>query len=274
MKQFYQFSAMLIGTIVALVLLAPGSLRQSPALAMGTPVPDLTELLPADDTACDNTRTVQVSGAAAINVRPDRALIQLGVESTAATPKQVQADNNLAIEKITQAIGDLGIAEKHIATDYYVIQPVYHDYNSRRISHYRIDNILSITLTDISQASDVLIAALQAGANQVQNVQFYTSELRRYRDEARLLAMTAATEKAHALAGAGGGQADCLLQIHENSWSYYNGYWWGSSRDQAMWTQNVVQNAAPAEQATPDETPISVGQIVVRAEVNATFSLK
>jgi uncharacterized protein YggE len=115
---------------------------------------------------------------------------------------------------------------------------------------------------------------LQAGANQVQSVQFYTSELRRYRDEARTLAMTAATEKAKALAGAGGAETGCLMQIHENSWSYYNGYWWGAGRDQSMWTQNVVQNATAGEPPAPDETPISVGQISVRAEVNATFSLK
>ena len=72
--------------------------------------------------------------------------------------------------------------------------------------------------------------------------------------------MTAAAEKAQALAQAGGAETGCLLQINENSWSYYNGSWWGG-RDRAMWTQNVVQNAAPAEQmGSTDETPISVGQ--------------
>ena len=43
-----------------------------------------------------------------------------------------------------------------------------------------------------------LAAALKAGVNQVNNVEFYTSELRKYRDQARELAMKAAKEKAQA----------------------------------------------------------------------------
>jgi uncharacterized protein YggE len=274
MKPIHQFLTILAGTLMAILLLALVAPQQMSAWAMTTPMANMSDSLSAGDPACTDKRTVQVSGSAAINVRPDRALIQLGVESIAATPEQVQADNSRAIQQITEAIRGLGIADKDIATDYYIIQPVYHDYKTLLINHYRIDNMIAVTLNDISKTSDVLLAALNAGANQVQNVQFYTSELRRYRDEARVLAMTAAAEKAQALAGAGGAQAGCLLQIHENSWSYYNGSWWGG-RDRAMWTQNVVQNVAPAEPSElTDETPISTGQIVVRAEVNATFSLE
>jgi uncharacterized protein YggE len=118
MKQLYQFSAILIGTIAAIVIVSLTGAGQRPALAM-PPSPDsLSRSLVADDTECDNTRTVQVSGAAAINVRPDRALIQLGVESTADTPEQVQANNNIAIQKIVAAIRTFGVAEKDIATDH------------------------------------------------------------------------------------------------------------------------------------------------------------
>jgi uncharacterized protein YggE len=84
--------------------------------------------------------------------------------------------------------------------------------------------------------------------------------------------MQAATEKAALLAGAGGTQTGCVVNISENSWSYYNGSWWGG-RDRAMWSQNVVQNAT-SEQPMSDETPVSVGQIVVRAEVSASFGLE
>ncbi|MCQ3974694.1 MAG: hypothetical protein DPW09_14725 [Anaerolineae bacterium] len=225
-----------------------------------------------NDTACDNTRTAQVSGAAAINVTPDRALLQLGVTSTAPTPEEVEAENTAAIKNIIAAVRQLGVADKDIATDYYLVQPIYVDYETMRIEGYRISNVVGITLDDVSQTGEVLIAALKAGANEVREVQFYTSQLRRYRDEARKLAMQAATEKAALLAGAGGTQTGCVLNISENSWSYYNGSWW-AGRDRAMWSQNVVQNAT-SEQPMPDETPISVGQIVVRAEVSASFGLE
>ena len=73
---------------------------------------------------------------------------------------------------------------------------------------------------------------------------FYTSELRKYRDQARDLAMKAASEKAQALANAAGAQTGCVLNINENSWSYFNGLWGG--RNNSLMTQNVVQNIAPA----------------------------
>jgi uncharacterized protein YggE len=125
----------------------------------------------------------------------------------------------------------------------------------------------------------VLTAALEAGANQVLNTEFYLSDLRTYRDQARTMAMTAAKEKAGDLARAAGSDIDCVLNINENTWSYFNGWGWygggGSSRD--LWTQNAVQNAAPPAEAAgalSESGPISVGQISVRAEVSASFSLK
>jgi hypothetical protein len=97
--------------------------------------------------------------------------------------------------------------------------------------------------------------------------------LRKYRDQARELAMKAAQEKAQALASTAGAEAGCVLNINENSWSYYNGWWFGRSQNQ--WTQNVVQNAAPGAGAgsSAGEEPISLGQISVRAEISATFGL-
>ena len=86
--------------------------------------------------------------------------------------------------------------------------------------------------------------------------------------------MKAAHKKAQALAAAASSQADCALSISENSWSYYNGWWYG--RNPNNWAQNVVQNAASGSGstgATGDE-PISLGQISVKAEVSVTFGLK
>jgi uncharacterized protein YggE len=106
------------------------------------------------------------------------------------------------------------------------------------------------------------------------NVEFYTSELRKYRDQARQMAMQAAAEKAAALAEAADSTASCVLTISENSWSYYNGGWWNSSRN--LWTQNAVQNAPSGGSAGPagDAAPVSLGQISIQAQVGVTYSLK
>jgi uncharacterized protein YggE len=280
MNRIRQLSSTLAGPLLGgLIVLAvstgqPAAWAQAATSAVSLPAPAF--VLRAEDNACNTGRSVHVTGAAVVNVTPDRALIKLGVESNDRTPDGVQALNTRAMREVIAAVRALGVADQDISTDNYIAYPVYDDYSALRIKGYRIDNVVAITLKDVSRASDVVVAALKAGANEVLDVQFYTSELRRYRDQARELAMTAAAEKAQALAKAGGTEAGCVMQIGENSWSYYTG-WWGSRRDQSMWAQNVIQNAAPTNgggQSGLDEGPISLGQIVVRAEIDATFSLK
>ena len=271
MKQKSIFNTILAAMIV-LLLLSANLPTVSAQAATPSPTPQPTVITPP---ACNSSRTVQVTGSALINVTPDRALIHLGVQSNGATPDAVQSANSVAIQKVIKALRAQGVEAKDIATDFYVIEPVYESYDSLYIKGYRINNVVAVTLRDVKKTSNILAAALKVGANQVINVEFYTSELRKYRDQARELAMKAAKEKAQALANAAGAEAGCVLNISENSWSYYNGWWWWYGHSQNTMTQNVVQNAAPSggPGAAGDE-PISLGQISVKAEINATFGLK
>ncbi len=230
-------------------------------------------LLETADT-CNSSRSIHVSGTAVVNVTPDRVLIQLGVQSNGITPQLAEAVNSATIYRVIQAIKKEKVDEKDIVTDRYVIDPIYDNYDDLHIKGYRIYNMVAVTLRDIDKANDVIIAALSAGANQVVNVEFYLSDLRKYRDQARDLAVVAAGEKAHDLAEAAGAEAGCVLSINENTWSYFSGGWWG--RNNNLWTQNTVQNI-PTGSGTGDSTefgPVNLGQISVRAEVNASYSLK
>lgn len=224
--------------------------------------------------SCSTGRTISVSGTAVVNVTPDRALIQLGVQSNGRTPSLTEAANSATIYRVIQAVKKIGLEEKDIVTDRYVIDPIYRNYDSLTIEGYRIYNTVAITLRDVDRVNEVIITALNAGANQVVNVEFYLSDLRKYRDQARELAMIAAGEKASDLAEAAGAETGCVLSISENTWSYFSGGWWGQSRD--LWTQNTVQNIA-SNNSSGDSSefgPVNLGQISVRAEVNASYSIQ
>jgi uncharacterized protein len=228
---------------------------------------------------CDASRSIQVSGVAVVNVMPDRALIKLGVQSNGRSAKEAQANNSATINQVTKALKTLGIDLKDVSTDWYTIEPIYKDYDSMYITGYRIHNTVEITVRDVSKANDVIVAAFQSGANQVVDVQFYTSELRKYRDQARQAAMTAAREKADALSGTAGTGVNCVLTITENTYSnFYSGGWgwYGYNPNPNVMTQNVLQNAAPSEGAgtTLDDGPLSAGQISIRAEVSVSYGLK
>jgi hypothetical protein len=249
--------------IVALALLA---------VANGVPA-SAAPAVQAAATGCDPERSVQVTGSATINVAPDRALVRLGVQSRAATIDAVESANTATIQKVIRALTALGVEPKDISTDIYVVEPVYEDYDSLTARGYRISNEVAVTVRDVDGTSALVSAALKAGANTVNNVEFYTSELRKYRDQARDLAVTAAKEKAQALAAAAGAETGCVISITENSWASYSGWWYG--RSQSAWSQNVVQNvASPEGSGSAGEEPISLGMIAVRAEVSATYSLQ
>ena len=77
-------------------------------------------------------------------------------------------------------------------------------------------------------------------------------------------------------AEAAGAETQCVLTISENTWASYYGSWRGG-REMAMWAQNVIQNASSGTSGSlsPDgDSPVSLGQIAVRAEVIASYSLK
>ena len=276
MKQIQTILNTVLACALIFLIFITGLPNLQARAATATPPPPATE--PAPTSACDASRTIQVSGTAVVNVKPDRALIQLGVQSNGRSAKEAQANNTATINKVTKALKALGIESKDIATDWYIIEPLYEDYDSLHIKGYRIYNVIAVTLRDVDKANDAIVAAFQAGANQVVNVDFYTSELRKYRDQAREMAMKAASEKAKALAQSAGADTGCVLSINENTWSYFNGWgWWYGGGNRNLQTQNVVQNAAPTgggESPTLDDGPVSAGMISIRAEVSATFSLK
>jgi uncharacterized protein YggE len=280
MKQFSIVVNTVLACTLIFILLSVGLPNFNVRAA--TPAPTAQPTQQTQSAVCDSTRSIQVSGVAVVNVTPDRALIKLGVQSNGRSAKEAQARNSATIKQVVKALKSQGIEAKDITTDWYTIEPLYEDYDSLHIKGYRIYNIVEVTMRDVSKSNDTIVAAFQAGANQVVDVQFYTSELRKYRDQARELAMKAAQEKADALASTAGSGVNCVLNINENTrTNFYNGGWWwygyyGYNSNQNLMSQNVVQNTAPTggESSSLDDGPLSAGQISIRAEINASFGLK
>ena len=259
---------LLAGVLVLSILFLGGKTTETKAAALATPAADEVPV-------CDPARSIQVNGSALIHVTPDRAQVELGVQSNGKTIKVVESANNLAIQQVKAALKRMGIEEKDISTDMYIIDPIYEDYDDLHIKGYRINNTIAITVREVDKTSDVIAAALNAGANTVGNVQFYTTELRKYRDEARELAVKAAGEKARDLAGAAGADVGCVLSINESSWSYYNGWRSGYGSNANLWAQNTIQNQtnSTAYGSLEGDEPISLGQISVNAEVSISYAL-
>ncbi len=114
---------------------------------------------------------------------------------------------------------------------------------------------------------------LKNGATHLFGVDYQTTELRKYRDQARKMAIKAAKEKAVLLAGELEMNVGTPRQISESSFSYGyygGGNYWGGGYGQMM-TQNSYREAAPLD--TPAEGTMPLGQIAVRAQVSVTFNI-
>ena len=169
MKQFPVFlNAILTGALAFILLSFAWPVTRAQAAqptptasptATTLPTPTAQPTLPPKP-VCDSGRSVQVNGTAVINVTPDRALIQLGVQSNGGTPEAVEAINSTTIQRVINAVRSLGVESKDIATDWYIIEPIYEDYDSLYIKGYRIHNAVAITLLVLLTSRNVMAIAL------------------------------------------------------------------------------------------------------------------
>ncbi|MBN1934164.1 MAG: SIMPL domain-containing protein [Anaerolineae bacterium] len=220
-------------------------------------------------------RTISVTGEAEVRVVPDEVVITVGVETINKDLDKAKKENDTYIAQVIAVTQAHGIEAKHVQTDYLNIESRYQDsYEKRGFIGYVVRRNAVITLRDLDQFESLLGDLLKGGANTVHGIQFRTSELRKYRDQARELALKAAQEKAVSMAGVLEQQiGDPLVVVEEQSgWYGWYGAWWGARGGSAM-TQNVVQNVEGSTYLGQDST-LAPGQIAITARVAVQFELK
>jgi uncharacterized protein len=220
-------------------------------------------------------RVVTSTGDAEVRVAPDEVVITLGVQTQNAQLSVAKSSNDEAVRRVLERLQGFGIADDHIQTEYIGINPIY-DYPSSsvpRLTGYDVQKTIVVTLSDLSKFEDLLSGVLDAGANYIHNVKFQTTELRKFRDQARALAIKAAQEKATALAAELSQELGEPVTITEeqSSWQSWYGYGWGSG-----WSSNPSQNVVVESGSSILEAGATVapGQITVNARVSVTFALK
>ncbi len=215
-------------------------------------------------------RLVNVTGDAEVKIAPDEVVLILGVQTSDKNMQVAKSQNDERVKRVIAMTRDLGIDPRHVQTDQIRIDPRYEgSYAQSNFIGYFIYKTIVVTLKDVDKFESVYAAALGAGVTHVQGIAFRTTELRKYRDQARALAIKAAQEKAGALAGELGQKIGPPQSINEeySGWSSWYSTRWGGSM-----TQNVVQNAGGG---TPNEEgTFAPGQISVTARVRVTFALQ
>ena len=225
----------------------------------------------------DDRSKITVNGEAVVSVKPDKIVINLGIETWDINILVAKEKNNTILKKVTVVMKELGVPEKEIQTDHLSIEPRWkNEYRNEGFIGYFVRNTVAVTLTDVVKVEELVTKVLQAGVNYIHGVDYQTTEFKKYREQARELALKAAKEKADKMAAVLGQSVGSPMNINENYsgspwwyWSSWSG--WGYGRGQDL-SQNVVQNAQGGS-GEISET-IALGKISIRANVGVTFELK
>jgi hypothetical protein len=161
------------------------------------------------DTIMDNsnktTGTLALSGEGEVRARPDMAVIQMGVITTAKTAQEAVRENAHLMARVIETIRGLGVPVEDLQTVGFSISPIV-DYDEKsptylQIIQYRVEDSLRIK-TDVEKAGRVLDAGVAAGANVAGSLSFGLRDESKLRDKALQAAVNAAHHNAEIVARA------------------------------------------------------------------------
>jgi len=199
---------------------------------------------------------IKVSGEGELAVQPDSASVNLGIISEDKQLITAQQQNSAEATKVIDSLITLGIPKNHIQTFDYRIESEYDfDQGKQIFRGYKITHILKVIIDDLSIIGNVVDTSVQNGVNYVSNVQFTAKNKDLFYQQALVLAVNNATEKAKTIASTiNVSLIPTPILIVE-----------GGSTVQPVFNQSATFVKGMAS------TPLEPGQIKVRADVIADF---
>ena len=203
---------------------------------------------------------ITVSARGEVQVAPDRARVQVGVETQAKTAAVAALENNKKQAAILAAIRALGVTATQITTLGYNVSPIQrYDQKLARvvIDGYQVSNIVQVVTDKLDQTGPIIDAALANGANRVAGLDFMVKDASKARDVALAQAVESARRQAEVTAKAAGGTLGELLEINVNEFER------PEPRPMMAMSKMDVAGSAP--------TPISEGTATVSVGVSTRW---
>jgi len=210
-------------------------------------------------------RTITVTGYGIAYGAPDIVTMGLGVQSSNTNILTAMDDTNTRMQAVIQALKDGGVAAEDIRTDNYSIyqdygkvpQPAGTEGTSQQEPSYSVSIGVTVTVRDPNKVGDLLSAAVAAGANVVNYIQFDIANRTALESQARSMAVDDARSRANELAKLLGLTVGDAVNVVESG-----GY--------APGPMYAGGGGGGAAVAVP---PISQGQLSVNMSVTITFAL-
>ncbi|MGE3960985.1 MAG: SIMPL domain-containing protein [Dehalococcoidia bacterium] len=229
-------------------------------LALGVACTPTTEVTVAGEGTA--TQGIAVSGTGTVSVRPDIALVNLGIEVTADTVADARGQAADAMAAMQDAMEGEGVAEADIQTQYFNIYPMYQysENSAPQIVGYTVSNVVQVKVRNLDSVSAVLDGAIDAGGDSVRvnGISFTVEDPEEYLGDARREAVDNARMHAEVLAEAAGVELGAPISINEFT-SFDGGYYPAADR---------------AEGGMGGATPVNPGEQELRVNVSVVFGIE
>lgn len=195
-----------------------------------------------------------------VRIAPDKATIQIGVQTRAATAAAAASQNSQKQRAIIDAVKAKGIPAQQIATsNFNVIPETRYDREGQaapRTTSYLVMNTITVEVRRVDLVGPVIDAALGAGANQINSLNFGITNADSARRAALAIAVAKSRADAETMARAAGGSLGSLIEM--------------SAMD--VFSPGPPQPfAMRAEMAADAKVPVEPGQEAVTATVTARW---
>jgi len=205
----------------------------------------------------ERVTTLRVIGEGIVEVPPDSAIARIGVESVAVTVDESLAESRRIIADMSLAIEELGVASEDIHTANYSFaferpSGAISNRPSQEVRAYRTNNTLTVIVRDLSITPRIIDAAVNAGANWMEELEFSVADPGAVKLLALRQASLDARSRADYIAELSGQLVADLVSISEGDYS--------------------SRTIARAEESGLSGTGIGLLRFSVRLEV--TYSLK
>jgi uncharacterized protein YggE len=214
---------------------------------------------------------ITVSGQAEVRVPPDEVLFTLEIENVDKDMLVANKKTDDIVKQVLSIARKNNVKPEDVQTSHISVEPKYNtddmDYEARRnvkkvFIGYEVSKTVAIRLREISRFDELLADILRAGITRLSNLEFRDSQIRKHRDQARVMAIHAAREKANLLAREIGQSLGPAYSITES----------GSDYSRAGITQNAT--TVISGDLSDSESATAPGSIAVTAQVTVKFRLQ
>lgn len=212
----------------------------------------------------DQARQVSVNGEAIVYVTPDKVLLNFGVYSENKVLKKAVTENNEIIGKVNAVVRGHKVEEKDIQTGRLNVGTTNTGYPDYKFTGYSVSNEMVVTVYDVEIVEQLVLDLFDAGVNNLRGITFQTTELQKYRSQARTMAVEAAHKKAVEMTGVLGQEPGKAISIVEGVYSSYS---------PSLQTQNMMVQEESAYRDVESDI-ISLGQIPISASVSVVFEIE